>query len=139
MSLPSDTGSPSTNLGESASLTFDAKVRMRVNPSIVVSLALVMEHAFGAASPRANGPGIDHITSATLAAALDSTMRSGSKGVMFRLSDDRHAQYLMNRRTAPSAIELHCEWDDLLFVRAGAGTLSHSRRVQGPTMYGYGE
>ncbi len=91
-----------------------------------------------AAAPTA-APGIDHISSSLLSAALDSTMKSGAKGVQFRLADDRNAQYLMNRRTAPSDIELHCHWDDLMVVRAGAGVVSTSRRVQGPVKYSWGE
>ena len=45
----------------------------------------------------------------------------------------------MNRRTAPSEIELHCDWDDLMVVRSGAGVVATSRRVQKPVKYSWGE
>ena len=42
-------------------------------------------------APAASAPGIDHIPSSLMRAALDSTMKSGAKGVQFRLADDRNA------------------------------------------------
>lgn len=90
-------------------------------------------------SASSSAPGIDHVSAALLNAALDATMRSGAKGVQFRLADDRNAQYLKNRRTVPSEIELHCDWDDLMVVRAGAGVVTSSRRVHKPVKYSWGE
>jgi len=89
--------------------------------------------------PTASGGTAKLDDNSALNAALDSTMRSGAKGVQFRLAADRNAQYLMNRRTSPSEVELHCEWDDILVVRAGAGVVSHSSRVQKPVKYTWGE
>ncbi len=108
----------------------------------VPALAVVLMRT-GADASRDAAPavphGIDHISATTLNAALDATMKSGAKGVQFRLADDRNAQYLMNRRTAPSEIELHCDWDDVMVVRAGAGVVHTSRRVQKPVKYSWGE
>lgn len=82
---------------------------------------------------------VQRIASADVARALEQTSRTGAKGVMFSASKDGNAQFVMNRRTSDSEIELHCEWDDLLLVRSGAGVLRHSRKLQGLERYGWGE
>jgi len=107
----------------------------------VLAVLLLRDRADDSAPPAPPGParGIDHIPATALDEALDATMRSGADGVQFGLADDRNAQYLMNRRTVPSAIELHCDWDDLMVVRAGAGGVLSDTRVRRPVQYGPGE
>ena len=113
---------------------------MLLTPLAVAPVAFAVGmRASSPAIPPSTASTIDHIPASALNAALDSTMRSGAKGVQFRLAADRNAQYLMNRRTSPSEVELHCEWDDILVVRAGAGVVSHSSRVQKPVKYTWGE
>lgn len=113
---------------------------MRLMPLVIAPAAFAVGmRASSPVTPPSTASHIDHIPATALNAALDSTMRSGAKGVQFRLAADRNAQYLMNRRTSPSEVELHCEWDDILVVRAGSGVVSHSSRVQKPVRYTWGE
>ena len=95
--------------------------------------------ALCAAPARLAGQAVDRIGASDLNAALTQSMSSGSRGVLFRASDDRNAQFILNRRTEPSHVELHCRWDDLLIVRSGVGVLSHGRKLKGLERYGSAE
>lgn len=104
--------------------------------SIAITGALVLisgSAAFPAAAQ------VSRISAADMASALTRSDESDSRGGVFKASADNHALFILNRRTAASAIELHCTWDDLLFVRSGAGVLRHGRKLRGLERYGYWE
>ena len=82
---------------------------------------------------------VDRISAADMQEALLESTGSGSRGGVFRASRDNHAQYLLNRRTDASVIELHCAWDDLLVVRSGAGVVQHGSKLRGLERYGANE
>jgi mannose-6-phosphate isomerase-like protein (cupin superfamily) len=48
-----------------------------------------------------------------------------ARGVVFPGSSDDHAQYVYNRRATPSDVEQHDQWDDILIVQSGRGTIRH--------------
>ncbi len=83
--------------------------------------------------------GVDRVSASDMQNALVRSLESGSRGGVFRASRDNNAQYLMNRRDEASVIELHCGWDDVLFIRSGAGELEHGRKLRGLTRYGASE
>jgi hypothetical protein len=89
------------------------------------------------ASPSAQG--VNRIADADMRAALKASDESDSRGGLFNVARDNNAQFVLNRRIAPSALELHCFWDDLLVVRSGLGVLRHGRKVRGLVRYGAGE
>lgn len=105
-------------------------VRSAVFPLVVVMSAVPAQVAAQA---------VDRIGAADLNAALTQSMSSGSRGVLFRASDDRNAQFIMNRRTEPSHVELHCAWDDVLVIRSGVGVLAHGRKLKQLERYGAAE
>ncbi|MCC6317696.1 MAG: cupin domain-containing protein [Gemmatimonadaceae bacterium] len=72
-------------------------------------------------------------------AALMASDESDSRGGLFRAARDNNAQFVLNRRTTASALELHCFWDDILVIRSGLGVLRHGRKVKGLVRYGAGE
>lgn len=74
--------------------------------------------------------GIDKIGASDLKLAAQQSTLNDAKGVAFRLSNDGQAQYILNRRTEPSAVEMHCAWDDILIVQSGVGILKTSRKFQ---------
>lgn len=100
---------------------------------------VLLAATLGTAPARLAGQAVDRIAAADLNAALTQSMSSGSRGVLFRASDDRNAQFIMNRRTEPSHVELHCAWDDLLFIRSGVGVLAHGRKLRQLERYGWAE
>jgi mannose-6-phosphate isomerase-like protein (cupin superfamily) len=67
---------------------------------------------------------VDRVGPDEIARAL-SGVSPTADGVVFPDSRDQHAQYVANRRTAPSAVEQHNEWDDILIVQAGRGEIRH--------------
>ena len=75
------------------------------------------EHYIGRAAVDRVGP--DEISRALSSVSLT------SPGVVFPDSHDEHAQYVFNRRSEPSAVEQHNEWDDILIVQAGRGEIRH--------------
>ena len=79
--------------------------------------------------------GIGKIGAADIKSAAQQTTVNDSKGVAFRMSADGNAQYILNRRTTPSAVEMHCAWDDLVVVQSGVGILQSSRKFKGRTKY----
>jgi mannose-6-phosphate isomerase-like protein (cupin superfamily) len=99
-------------------------------PRHVVGVLFGLLAAAGAQAQR-----VDRISAGDVSMALSQSMMSGSRGVMFRASSDRNAQYILNRRTGPSEVELHCQWDDILFVRAGYGVLDYGSKLQGMRHY----
>lgn len=96
----------------------------------LVAMSLVV-----GASPLAS-QGITRISAAEMQAVLQQSDDSDSRGGLFRAAGDNNAQFVLNRRTTVSAIEVHCAWDDLLLVRSGAGLLRHGRKLRGLTRYG---
>lgn len=82
---------------------------------------------------------VDRIPAVDMARAATQTNVSDARGAFFRAASDGNAQYVLNRRTSRSQIELHCEWDDLLVVRSGAGTLRHGSKLKGLDHYAWSE
>ncbi len=78
---------------------------------------------------------VDKIGAADIKGAAQQTTLNDSKGVAFRMSRDGNAQYILNRRTSASAVEMHCAWDDLVIVQSGVGILQSSRKFKGLTKY----
>lgn len=78
---------------------------------------------------------VDRVTDASIKAAIAQTSRSGSVGVAFTASRDNAAQFILNRRTSSSAVEMHCAWDDVIIVKEGTGTLRSSRKFRGLARY----
>jgi len=74
---------------------------------------------------------VTRISNENITNVLLQTDRNDSRGVAFRMSEDLGAQFILNRRTVPSEIELHCAWDDLMLVRSGMGELQHSNKLKG--------
>jgi hypothetical protein len=79
---------------------------------------------------------VSRISNGDMQRALEKSDESDTRGGRFSAASDGNAQFVLNRRTSPSTIELHCWWDDLLVVRSGAGTLAHSRKIRKPTRVG---
>ena len=94
-------------------------------PRLLAGAILGLLAATGAQAQR-----VDRISAGDVSTALAQSMTNDSRGVMFRASSDRNAQYILNRRTEPSEVELHCQWDDILFVRAGYGVLDYGLKLQ---------
>jgi len=78
---------------------------------------------------------VDRVPDASIRAAIAQASRSGSAGVAFSTSNDNAAQFIVNRRTRPSAREMHCTWDDVMIVKEGGGTLRSSCKFRGLTRY----
>lgn len=79
---------------------------------------------------------IDRIPASAIASATAQSSRSGSAGVVFSTSLDNNTQFILNRRTKASAVELHCEWDDIIVVKEGVGAMRASRKLRGLERYG---
>ncbi len=86
-----------------------------------------------------HGQAVTRIANEDIQNALLQTHRNASNGVAFRMAQDLGAQFILNRRTAPSEVELHCAWDDLLMVRSGVGELEHGNKLQGLSRFSAGE
>lgn len=67
---------------------------------------------------------------------IDSTLRlvtaENGRGANMGGSRDGRIEFKINRRVDPSAIELHCSWDDILVVRSGEGILRHGANIDEP-------
>ena len=63
-------------------------------------------------------------------AALE-RLQPDARGVIFSSSQDRRAQFILNRRTGPSDPELHADWDDVIVFQSGVGTLRFGGRLIG--------
>ncbi len=96
--------------------------------ALTISATLVLSRASWAQD-------VDRLPNAAIRAAIAQSARSGGSGVAFSTSNDNAAQFLLNRRTTPSAIEMHCAWDDLVIVKEGSGTLRSSRKFRGLFRY----
>ena len=59
-----------------------------------------------------------------------------ARGVMFSSSQDKRAQFILNRRTGASEPELHADWDDILIFQSGIGTLRFGGRLYGARALG---
>jgi hypothetical protein len=53
--------------------------------------------------------GIDKIGASDIKLAAQQSTFNDAKGVAFRVSNDGQAQYILNRRTEPNAVEMHCD------------------------------
>lgn len=82
------------------------------------------------AAGRAQAQRVDKISAVDITRAAQQTTLNDAKGAAFRLSYDGNAQYILNRRTGPSKVEMHCAWDDLLLVQSGVGTVHTSRKFK---------
>jgi mannose-6-phosphate isomerase-like protein (cupin superfamily) len=87
------------------------------------------------AGGRAQAQRVDKISAVDITRAAQQTTLNDATGAAFRLSDDGNAQYILNRRTGPSKIEMHCAWDDLLLVQSGVGIVRTSRKFKGLAKY----
>jgi len=101
---------------------------MQCRPLIIALLAVLTPLAV-------EGQAVTRIANTDITAALLQTDRNDSHGVAFRMAADLGAQFILNRRTGPSEVELHCLWDDLLVVRSGMGELQHSNKLRGPSRF----
>jgi len=81
---------------------------------------------------------VDRVGPDEIAAALGGVSRT-SAGVVFPDSYDEHAQYVFNRRSTPSAVEQHDQWDDILIVQAGRGAVRYGGPWRNATMRYQGE
>jgi mannose-6-phosphate isomerase-like protein (cupin superfamily) len=59
-------------------------------------------------------------------------------GTLFN-SPDGQTNYMMVLRTAPSNVEEHSRWDDLIIVRAGSGTIEVGPKTTGARFLSAGE
>ncbi|MGQ0764689.1 MAG: hypothetical protein ACT4OZ_03380 [Gemmatimonadota bacterium] len=103
--------------------------------AVMITSALVL----GLGASETAAAQVSRISAAAMAAALTKSDESDSRGGLFTASADQNALFILNRRTGASAIELHCAWDDVLFVRSGAGVMHHGRKLRGLKRYGYSE
>lgn len=87
------------------------------------------------AGGRAQAQRVDKIRAVDITRAAQQTTLNDANGAAFRLSYDGNAQYILNRRTGPSKVEMHCAWDDLLLVQSGIGIARTSRKFKGLAKY----
>ena len=83
----------------------------------------------------ARAQSVDRLAASQLDSVANLATINDSRGGSFRMSSDGAVQYVLNRRTGPSHVEMHCAWDDLLIVRSGSGTLQYSRKVKALRRY----
>lgn len=81
---------------------------------------------------------VTHVTPADVARALRG-ISAEANGVIFDAPPDGHAQFLLNRRSQPSRVERHRDWDDIVIVRSGTGELRYGSIVDGDRAFGRGE
>lgn len=79
-----------------------------------------------------------HIEDAAMRLAV-ARASEGANGVVFLPPGDRSVQYLLNKRIAPSEVERHAFWDDLMVVRSGAGILRYGGATTGDRALANGE
>jgi hypothetical protein len=75
-------------------------------------------------NPRIGARIVDRVGPVEIEAALGS-VGPHARGVVFPGARDGNAQYVFNRRTTPSDVEQHDEWDDLIIVHSGHGLVRH--------------
>ncbi len=75
-----------------------------------------------ARSPREAARAVDRIGPDEIRVALD-RVPAAARGVVFPGSLDEGAQYDFNRRTTPTHVEAHAEWDDVLVFQDGWGSV----------------
>ena len=67
---------------------------------------------------------VDRVGPDEIATALGG-VKPTARGVVFPGSRATNAQYVFNRRMTQSDVEQHAEWDDILFVQEGRGSVHH--------------
>ena len=75
-----------------------------------------------ASSPRETARVVDRIGPDEIEKAL-ARVPSQARGIVFPGSRDEGAQYVFNRRTSPTHVEAHAEWDDVLVFHGGWGSV----------------
>jgi mannose-6-phosphate isomerase-like protein (cupin superfamily) len=78
---------------------------------------------------------VDILRAAEMRDALE-RIKPDARGVAFSASQDRRAQFILNRRTGASEPELHDEWDDVFVFQSGMGTLRFGGRLHGARALG---
>ena len=78
---------------------------------------------------------VNLLRASEMRAALE-RLRPDSRGVMFSSSQDRRAQFILNRRTGASDPELHADWDDVFVFQSGIGTLRFGGQLIGARALG---
>ena len=84
-------------------------------------------------SPQETARAVDRIGPDEIRKAL-ARVPAAARGVVFPGSKDEGAQYVYNRRTTPTHVEAHAEWDDVVVFHAGSGSVyygGHWRDSQG--------
>jgi mannose-6-phosphate isomerase-like protein (cupin superfamily) len=62
---------------------------------------------------------------------VEARLSPNSRGAVFRGARDGNAQYILNRRTSPSDVEAHDQWDDIFVFQSGSGYISHGGEWKG--------
>lgn len=104
--------------GDSAALPIERGDTIHFAPLPVAPRLHRADHDIGRSA-------IDRVGPDEIATALRGISPT-SAGVVFPGSLDDDAQYVFNRRSAPSAVEQHDEWDDILVVQSGHGVIRHA-------------
>ena len=73
-------------------------------------------------TPRESARAVDRIGPDEIEQAM-TRVRGASRGIVFPGARDEGAQYVYNRRTSPTHVEAHAEWDDILVFQGGAGSV----------------
>ena len=107
-----------------------------VLPSLVASRAdaryeVRTRRAMWEPPPGAREVGRVNLLRASEMRAALARVRPDGRGVIFASSQDRRAQFILNRRTGPSEPEVHADWDDVLIFQSGLGTLRFGGRLIG--------
>ena len=109
-------------------------IRMPVTPRVVraagvcvLAIAGLAAQSVAASRQRARTPRessrvVDRIGPDEIQAALNRVPKT-ARGVVFPGSRDERAQYVYNRRTTPTHVEAHAEWDDVLVFQEGWGSV----------------
>ena len=78
---------------------------------------------------------VSMLRSSDMRAALQ-RLQPEARGLIFSSSQDRRAQFILNRRTGPSDPEQHADWDDILVFQSGVGTLRFGGHLIGARSLG---
>ena len=109
-------------------------IRMSVSQRLAVALCacLVAGSALAAQStaasrqrsrsPREAARAVDRIGPDEIRKAL-ARVPAAARGIVFPGSQDQGAQYVYNRRTTPTHVEAHAEWDDVVVFHQGSGSV----------------
>ena len=81
----------------------------------------------------------DFVDASTIERVSASLARRTSIGQTIHTSADDQTTYLLVRRKASSAPEVHARWDDLVIVRAGTGAIEMGDSLAGSTYRAPGE